>query len=163
MALNNKKYQKFYSTSGSDADKIDANKLAKIKDLWDKDAASGRNVIMLDDPHIGPLLYQLQQMQDEFDSIRDHIVNDVVGQQGATGPQGPQGSAGSNGAAGAAGAKGDKGDTGNAGAKGSTGSTGPAGPAQTDPSKLDGTKLPTSSKNLPTGTFWNDKGVVKIA
>ncbi len=154
MALDSKKYEKFYSTSGSDADKIDANKLAKIKDLWDKDVASGRNVIMLDDPHIGPLLYQLQQMQDELDEIRRHIVNDVVGQQGAAGPQGP---AGNNGA------KGDKGDTGNAGARGSTGSTGPAGPAQTDPTKLDGTKLPTSSKGLPTGTFWNDKGIVRIA
>lgn len=157
MALGNKKYEGFYSTSGSDADKIDANKLAHIKDLWDKDVASGRNTIMLEDPHIGPLLYQLQQMQDEFDSIRDHIVNDVVGQQGATGPQGPAG------AAGAAGAKGDKGDTGNTGARGATGSTGATGPAQTDPTQLDGTKLPTSGKGLSTGTFWNDKGIVRIA
>ena len=100
MALADKKYQKFYSTSGSDADKIDSNKLAYIKDLWDKDVASGRNVVMLEDPHIGPLLYQLQQMQDEFDSIRDHIVNDVVGQQGPAGPTGPQGPAGAAGAAG---------------------------------------------------------------
>jgi len=153
MALANKKYEKFYTTSGSDADKIDSNKLAHIKDLWDKDVASGRNVIMLDDPHIGPLLYQLQQMQDELDEIRRHVVNDVVGQQGATGSQGP---AGNNGA------KGDKGDTGNAGAKGSTGSTGPAGPAQTDPSQLDGTKLPTS-KPRSSGLLWNNKGVVNVA
>lgn len=153
MALADKKYEKFYSTSGSGVDKIDTNKLAKIKDLWDKDVASGRNITMLEDPHIGPLLYQLQQMQDEFDSLRDHIVNDVVGQQGATGPQGP---AGNNGA------KGDKGATGNAGARGSTGSTGPAGPAQTDPSQLDGSKLPTSTKGLAKGALWNDKGIVKV-
>lgn len=151
MALADKKYQKFYSTSGSDADKIDSNKLAYIKDLWDKDVASGRNVVMLDDPHIGPLLYQLQQMQDEFDSIRDHIVNDVVGQQGPTGPTGPQGPAG---AAGAAGAKGDKGD------KGDTGATGPAG--TTDASQLDASKLPTK-KPSATGKLWNDKGIVKVS
>lgn len=151
MALADKKYQKFYSTSGSDADKIDSNKLAYIKDLWDKDVASGRNVVMLDDPHIGPLLYQLQQMQDEFDSIRDHIVNDVVGQQGPTGPTGPQGPAG---AAGAAGAKGDKGD------KGDTGATGPAG--TTDASQLDASKLPTK-KPGSTGLLYNDKGIVKVS
>ena len=157
MALADKKYEKFYSTSGSGVDKIDNNKLAKIKDLWDKDVASGRNITMLEDPHIGPLLYQLQQMQDEFDSLRDHIVNDVVGQQGATGPQGP---AGSNGAAGA---KGDKGDTGNTGARGSAGSTGPTGPAgTTDASQLDASKLPTS-KPKSSGLLWNNKGVVNVS
>jgi hypothetical protein len=139
MALADKKYEGFYTTSGSDADKIDSNKLAHIKDLWDKDVASGRNVTMLEDPHIGPLLYQLQQMQDELDEIRRHVVNDVVGQTGATGPQGP---------------------TGAAGAAGATGAT---GPAQTDPSQLDGTQLPTSNKNLSTGDLWNDKGIVKVA
>ena len=144
MALADKKYEGFYTTSGSDADKIDSNKLAHIKDLWDKDVASGRNVTMLDDPHIGPLLYQLQQMQDELDEIRRHVVNDVVGQTGATGPQGPTGAAGA------------------AGAKGDTGSTGPAGPAQTDPSQLDGTRLPLSTKGLAKGALWNDKGIIRV-
>ena len=145
MALADKKYQKFYSTSGSGVDKIDTNKLAKIKDLWDKDVASGRNITMLEDPHIGPLLYQLQQMQDEFDSLRDHIINDVVGQQGA------------------AGAKGDKGDTGNTGARGSAGSTGPTGPAgTTDASQLDASKLPTS-RPKSSGLLWNNKGVVNVS
>lgn len=156
MALNNKKYQGIYTKTGGRADTISATKIAQMKDLWDKDVASGRNVVMLDDPHLGPILYQLQQMQEEFDSLRDHLVNDVVGQQGATGPQGPQGSAGSNGA------KGDKGDTGNTGARGSTGSTGPTGPAQTDPSQLDGSRLPTSSKGLPTGALWNDRGIIRV-
>jgi hypothetical protein len=123
MALADKKYEGFYTTSGSDADNIDSHKLAHIKDLWDKDVASGRNVVMLEDPHIGPLLYQLQQMQDELDEIRRHIVNDVVGQVGATGP---------------------------------------AGPAQTDPTQLDGTQLPTSNRSLNTGDLWNDRGTVKV-
>ena len=157
MALNNKKYQGIYTKTGGRADTISAAKIAQMKDLWDKDVASGRNVVMLDDPHLGPILYQLQQMQEELDEIRRHLVNDIVGQQGATGPQGPTGSAG------AAGAKGDKGDRGNTGARGSAGSTGPAGPAQTDPSQLDGTRLPKSGKGLPTGTLWNDRGIIRIA
>jgi hypothetical protein len=159
MALNNKKYQGIYTKTGGRADTISATKIAHMKDLWDKDVASGRNIVMLDDPHLGPILYQLQQMQDEFDSLRDHLLNDVVGQQGATGPQGPQGPTGS---AGAAGAKGDKGNTGNTGARGSAGSTGPQGPAQTDPSQLDGSRLPTSSKGLPRGALWNDRGIIRV-
>ena len=107
MALDAKKYTRFYATSGTDADKVAADQLLKVKDLWEKDVASGGNLALLNDPIVGPLVYQLQQMQDEFDSIRDHVVNDVVGQQGpqgptgATGPQGPAGSNGSDGAAGA--------------------------------------------------------------
>lgn len=118
MALANKKYTRFYATSGTDADKVSTSKLTKVKDLWEADVASGANLDLLSDPIVGPIVYQLQQMQDEFDSVRDHVVNDVVGQQGATGatgPQGPQGPAGSNGsngsngAAGAAGAAGTNG------------------------------------------------------
>ena len=97
MALAPKKYQGIYTKTGSRADTIDANKIAALKDLWDKDVASGRNVGMLDDPHLGPVLYQMQQMQEELDEIRRHVVADVVG---ATGPRGPAGAAGSAGAAG---------------------------------------------------------------
>ena len=118
MALQNKKYTQFYSTSGTGADKVSTSKLTKVKELWEADVASGANLDLLSDPIVGPIVYQLQQMQDEFDSVRNHVVNDIVGQQGATGatgPQGPQGPAGSNGsngsngAAGAAGAAGTNG------------------------------------------------------
>ena len=112
MALENKKHTKFYTTDGSNADKVSTTKLAYVKDLWDKDVASGNNLNLLDDPTLGPLLYQMQQMQDELDSIRTHIVNDIG--DGAQGPQGPAGA---------------KGDTGDAGADGSNGSTGARGPA----------------------------------
>ena len=115
MALDAKKYTRFYSTSGTDADKVASDKLLEVKAIWEADVASGSNLDLLNDPIFGPLIYQIQQMQDEFDSVRDHVVNDIVGQQGptgatgatgATGPQGPAGSNGSNGSNGAAGAAG---------------------------------------------------------
>ena len=154
MALADKKYERLFSTTGSDGDKIDNDKFTRIKAKFD-------NNEYLDDEDnfetLAPVLYQIQKMQDELDEIRRHVVNDIVGQTGATGAQGPQGPAGSNGAAGA------KGDTGSAGAKGDKGDTGATGPAQTDASKLNGSTLPTSNKGLSKGTLWNNRGVVSIA
>ena len=73
MALTNKKHERFYSTSGTNADKISSSKLAEVKDLWDKDVASGGNIDLLSHPNFGPLLYQIQQMQDELDYLRTEI------------------------------------------------------------------------------------------
>ena len=76
MALASQKSENFYTTSGSDADLLSATKLAYIKDLWDKDSASGRNITtMIGDPHLGPILYALQQMQDEIIELRRYIVS----------------------------------------------------------------------------------------
>ena len=124
MALENKKHTKFYTTDGSNADKVSTAKLAYVKDLWDKDVASGNNLNLLEDPTLGPLLYQMQQMQDELDSLRTHIVNDI-----GDGAQGPQGPAGAKGDTGADGSNGSNGSTGSRGPTGNTGSTGAAGPA----------------------------------
>ena len=124
MALENKKHTKFYTTDGSNADKVSTAKLAYVKDLWDKDVASGSNLNLLEDPTLGPLLYQMQQMQDELDSLRTHIVNDI-----GDGAQGPQGPAGAKGDTGADGSNGSNGSTGSRGPTGNTGSTGAAGPA----------------------------------
>ena len=125
MALENKKHTKFYTTDGSNADKVSTTKLAFVKDLWDKDVASGSNLNLLDDPTLGPLLYQMQQMQDELDSIRTHIVNDIG--DGAQGPQGPAGAKGDTGDAGADGSNGSTGARGPAGSNGARGAAGPAG------------------------------------
>ncbi len=138
MALADKKHERFFSTTGSDADKVSSSKLAEVKDLWDKDVASGSNLSLINDPNLGPLIYQMQQMQDELDELRRHIVNDVVGQQGATGATGPQGPAGNN------------------GSDGADGTT----PAMTD---LSGSRLPTSNRGLASGKLYNDRGTVKIA
>lgn len=145
MALADKKYERLFSTTGNDADKIDNDKFTRIKAKFDS------NEYLEDEDNfetLAPVLYQIQKMQDELDEIRRHVVNDIVGTQG---PKGDKGDKGDTGSAGAAGAKGDKGDT---------GATGPAG--TTDASKLDASKLPTSKpkgKNL----LWNNRGVVNVS
>ena len=157
MALADKKHTRFYSTSGTDADKVSDSKLLEVKAIWEADVANGNNLDLLSHPDLGPLIYQMQQMQDELDEIRRHVKDDVVGQQGP---------------------KGDKGDTGARGATGATGATGPAGAdgvvdeskidmskvnvARIDLSKLDASTLPTSkpkNKNL----LWSNKGVVSVS
>ena len=148
MALADKKYERLFSTTGSDADKIDNDKFTRIKTKFDN------NEYLEDEDNfetLAPVLYQIQKMQDELDEIRRHVVNDVVGQTGARG------------ATGAAGAKGDKGDTGATGATGPAGANGKDGAAgTTDASALDASKLPTkkpSGKNL----LYNDRGIVKVS
>ncbi len=78
MALANKKHERFFSTKGSDADKVSTSKLAEVKDLWDKDVANGGNLNVLNDPNLGPLLYQMQQMQDELDELRRYITSSEI-------------------------------------------------------------------------------------
>ena len=72
MALTNKKYEKFYETTGSGADKIDTEKLTNVTNAWATEKAEGCQKY-LDDPIIAPLIYQLQQMQDEIDYLRTEI------------------------------------------------------------------------------------------
>jgi len=132
MALATKKHTQFYTTSGTDADKVSDSKLAEVRTKWEADVSSGNNLKLLDHPDLGPLLYQMQQMQDELDEIRRHVKDDVVGQRG---PQGPQGATGATGA------------TGSTGAAGSNGKAGPAG-------GVYGSDL----KILPTEFMSNDDG-----
>ena len=141
MALEAKKYDRIFSTTDGDSDKIDTEKFNRIKDRFD-------NNEYLDDDEsfetLGPVLYQMQQFADEFDSVRDHVVNDVVGTQG---PQGPKGNTGATGATGAA---------------GSDGKDGIVDETKFDMSKFDASKLPTSkpkTKNL----LYNDRGIVRVS
>ena len=72
MALTGKKFESFYITTGSGADKVVAADLTKASDAWDADKAEGcKNYI--NDPVLGPLVFQLQQMQDEIDYLRTEI------------------------------------------------------------------------------------------
>ena len=70
MALNSKKYERIFSKTGSDADKISTNSFNEIKQDFDENRyledASEFSVL-------GPVLYQLQQMQDELDALRTEI------------------------------------------------------------------------------------------
>jgi len=72
MALTGKKYEKFYETTGSGADKINSSKLTEVEAIWNADKAGGCAEYM-NDPYLGPLLFQLQQMQDELDYLRTEI------------------------------------------------------------------------------------------
>ena len=72
MTLTSKKYEKFYETTGSGADKISAEKLTEATNAWATEKAQGC-ANYLEDPILGPIIYQLQQMQDEIDYLRTEI------------------------------------------------------------------------------------------
>jgi hypothetical protein len=72
MALDNKKYEKFYSTSGDGADKAQTAKLTKAERDWDFERATGCE-FYLNHPDFAPLIFQLQQMQDEITALRTEI------------------------------------------------------------------------------------------
>tara|TARA_R100001463_G_scaffold36549_1_gene78875 strand:- start:1242 stop:1868 length:627 start_codon:yes stop_codon:yes gene_type:complete len=73
MALNNKKYEKFYATTGSGSDKITAAKLTEAEAGWDAERSTGCSHYLAD-PITAPLIFQLQQMQDELDALRTEIA-----------------------------------------------------------------------------------------
>jgi len=147
MALADKKYNALYDKTESEELSLKNNfDDGHINTLIDLSESGYR-------PEFGALIYQIQQMQKEFDEIRRHVKNDIVGTQGP---------------------KGDKGDTGATGARGATGATGATGPAgadgqdakidesKFDMSKFDASKLPTK-KPKGTGLLYNDKGIVKVS
>ena len=72
MALTGKKYEKFYSTSGGGDDEATSDSLTKAEAIWDHYRAKGMDMY-LDDFKLSPLIYQLQQMQDELDYLRTEI------------------------------------------------------------------------------------------
>ena len=138
MALQSKKYERIFSTTGSDADKIDSEKLTRMQEKFDN------NEYLEDEDSfetLAPMLYQLQKITEEFDSVRDHVVNDIVGQQG------PKGDTGATGATGATGPQGPAGSNGSNGSNGADGKAGPAG-------GVYGSDL----KILPTEFVSNDDG-----
>jgi hypothetical protein len=72
MALASKKYEKFYETTGTGKDKVDATNLTIATNAWAIEKAEGCKNYMAD-PILAPLVYQLQQMQDELDELRNEI------------------------------------------------------------------------------------------
>ena len=72
MALTGKKYEPFYVTTGSGSDKALSDDLTKAEALWDLEKAEGSKYL-LTHPDFGPIVYQLQQMQDEIDYLRTEI------------------------------------------------------------------------------------------
>ena len=72
MALSSAKHEKFYNTSGGGADEITTKKLTDVTAGWNQEKSEGCSKY-LSDPILGPLVYQLQQMQDEIDYLRTEI------------------------------------------------------------------------------------------
>ena len=72
MALENKRYEKFYKTDGTGGDKAKSADLTRAEALWDLDRAEGCEWY-LSHPEYGPLIFQLQQMQDEITALREEI------------------------------------------------------------------------------------------
>ena len=72
MALANKKYEKFYETTGTGKDKIDTTKLSLAASAWAVEKAKGCADYM-SDSIFAPIIYQMQQMQDELDELRTEI------------------------------------------------------------------------------------------
>mgnify|MGYP005678933237 CR=1 FL=1 len=78
MALSSKKYERMFSTTGSDADKIDTATFDEIKEDFDSNR-------YLEDvgylKSLGPVLYQIQLLTEELDALRSEISSnkDKVG------------------------------------------------------------------------------------
>ena len=72
MALTGKNYEAFYVTTGSGADKVATKNLTDVTAAWAAQKGSG-SVKYLADPILAPLVFQLQQMQDEIDYLRTEI------------------------------------------------------------------------------------------
>ena len=70
MALSDKKYERMFSTTGSDGDKIDTATFNDIKEDFDE------NRYILDVGHfkmLGPVIYQIQLLTEELDALRSEI------------------------------------------------------------------------------------------
>ena len=70
MALSNKKYTRIYSTTGTDADKIDSTKESKFRAKFESNEYLQDKV---QEDLLAPLIFQIQQMQDELDYLRTEI------------------------------------------------------------------------------------------
>ena len=72
MALTGKKYESLYATSGGGADQLSSDELTQIESWFDLDKAKGMDY-HINHPDFAPLIFQLQQMQDELDYLRTEI------------------------------------------------------------------------------------------
>jgi hypothetical protein len=72
MALSSAKHEKFYKTSGTGNDKVSTKELTNVTAAWAAEKSEGCKTYIAD-PAFGPIIYQLQQMQDEIDYLRTEI------------------------------------------------------------------------------------------
>ena len=74
MALANKTSQKFYVTSGGGQDEINATRKAVIDSAFTADKNKG-SAQLIDDQILGPLVFNIQRMQDDLDELRRFVVD----------------------------------------------------------------------------------------
>ena len=72
MALSSEKHEPFFVTTGTGKDKVATDDLTNITAAWAVEKAEGCKKYVAD-PILGPIVYQLQQMQDEIDYLRTEI------------------------------------------------------------------------------------------
>ena len=72
MALSSAKHENFYTTSGGGAEEVSAKNLTTATNGWAIEKAEGC-AKYIGDPVLGPIVYQLQQMQDEINYLRTEI------------------------------------------------------------------------------------------
>ena len=74
MALGGKTSKKFYATSGGGGDEINSTRKSALDAFNTADAAVGYKQL-IDDNTLGPLIVNLQEMQDDIDELRRFIVS----------------------------------------------------------------------------------------
>ena len=74
MALASKTSKKFYVTSGGGNDEIAASRKAVIDSAFDADMGKG-SAQLIDDNTLGPVIYNIQRMQDDLDELRRFVVS----------------------------------------------------------------------------------------
>ena len=72
MALSSETHEPFYVTTGTGKDKASTDDITQATAAWADSKANGCERY-LKDPVLAPLLYQLQQMQDEINYLRTEI------------------------------------------------------------------------------------------
>lgn len=75
MSIDPKTSQQFYVTTGSGDDKIDSNKKTDLETLFTADKDKG-NTHVINDPTLGPLVLNMQRMQDDEDNTRTFIQDE---------------------------------------------------------------------------------------
>jgi hypothetical protein len=72
MALTSASHEPFFVTTGTGKDKVNTDDLTNITAAWAAEKAEGCEKYVAD-PILGPIIYQLQKMQDELDYLRTEI------------------------------------------------------------------------------------------
>ena len=74
MGLGGKTSKKFYVTSGGGADEINSTRKTALDAFNTADSAAGYKQL-IDDNTLGPLIVNLQEMQDDIDELRRFVVS----------------------------------------------------------------------------------------